>query len=134
MFEKRRAAKAKEQRDTELREFVRTLPDADGVISQDGEVKFLRYLNQHGYADENGFARRNQMPPGVVSEFALGMANGGRFAEAEVRLHLKHGETGYLERPARLLTAVADREVSRRPARDQRSAGPRDPLPRRRRT
>src|SRR5450759_2808569 len=103
MFEKHKAAKAKAEKDEALRQFVPTLIDPDGVISQDGNAKFLAYLAEHGYADEQGIVRSDQLPQDVVSEFSLGLANGGQFAKCEVNLLLKQGEVGYCERAARLL-------------------------------
>jgi hypothetical protein len=108
MFEKRKAAKAKEQRDTELRQFAATVIDEDGVVSRDNEKKLLGYLDQHGYAEGNVIGE--EIPRDVLNAFSLGLANDGRFFQSEVNLLLKVGEVAFCERAGTLLKEVTDRE------------------------
>ncbi len=110
MFQKHKEAKAKAQKDEELRAFVLPLIDADGVMSEENETTLMRYLAEHGYADEEGNLLGDEIPRDVASAFMLGMANNGRFVGCESSLLLKHGEVALCERAARLLKEVTDRE------------------------
>jgi hypothetical protein len=110
MFEKRKAAKAKAQRDVELRQFTDGLIADDGSISEENEERWLAYLAEHHYADEEGIVLSTLLPSDVVDTIMLGKANGGRFAESTTTLLLKRDEIAYCERSAGLLKEVTDRE------------------------
>jgi hypothetical protein len=59
MFENK-AAKAHAQRDAELGQFLATLTDEEGGISEDNEARFMTYFTEH-YANKRGrdAAQRN---------------------------------------------------------------------------
>lgn len=111
LFAKRKAREAKERKDDELRAFVLTLIDQDGVMSGDDESKFLGYLRDHDYADPSGVVDSNYLPEDVADEARLALAKGGRFPRCEATLLLKAGETAYTEVTATLLKEVADKEM-----------------------
>ena len=111
LFAKRKAREAKQLKDEELRAFVPTLIDQDGVMSGDAESKFLGYLRDHEYADASGIVDSNYLPEDVADEVGLALAKGGRFPRCEATLLLKAGETAYTEVTATLLKEVAEREL-----------------------
>jgi hypothetical protein len=109
VFEKRKAAKAHAQRDAELSQFLATLTDAEGVISEDNEARFMAYFKAH-YADERGAVAISEIPMRSVDAFSLGLANRGRFVPCETTLLMKQDEVAYCEKAAGLLKEVTDRE------------------------
>jgi hypothetical protein len=73
VFDKRKTAKVRAQRNEELSQFFQAIVDSDGSISETNAETFLVYLDEHGYVDEQGVVQGADLPQHVVSTFALGI-------------------------------------------------------------
>lgn len=92
-----------------MSQFLVTLIDPNGAISEDDEARFMTYFKEH-YTDEQGEMLLSELPTHAVKAFQLARAIDGRFVECDTTLLLKHDEVVYDEQAAGLLKEVTDRE------------------------